>query len=164
MLRLNASQTHDLGKKKKEILSSITNTWPSKLLSNLYSQPWTVSAVDTGVVKAQHITYKKLFYLKGKLVLTGRSCEDFSQLLLSMGSTELHGAACGNRGAPPAGQRQHKPLPPTPLPAHRAQLPHMNSASTRLWHFTPSHLCSLFRWDFTRPFCSPHYLHMIISH
>lgn len=48
---------------------SVSNTWPSKLPSNLHSQSLSVSAVDTEAVKSYHIPYKRLFSLKAK------SCE-----------------------------------------------------------------------------------------
>lgn len=49
--------------------SPVTNTWPSKLLFNLNSQPLSVCTTDT---KSHRILYKRLFFF---LLLEADSCE-----------------------------------------------------------------------------------------
>lgn len=49
--------------------------------------------MDTEAVKSYHIPYKRLFFSEGKLLWTGRSCEDFSPSLLlwcSSGSQSVY--------------------------------------------------------------------------
>lgn len=120
---------------------SITNTWPSKLLSNLHSQSLTASAEDTEAVNSYHIPYKRLFS-GGKLLWTGRSCEDFSpSLLLCLSS--------GNQWECVCVETEERPLLARGSTEPSSQLSRTCYPAQALYCFIPSHLYRLFfiqRW------------------